>query len=236
MIPIRDLNPTRGRPIVTWTIIAINVVVWLYEGSLGDAAQELFVRRWGLIPFYLTQTHYLSSWLTPLTSMFMHGGLAHLAGNMWFLYIFGDNVEDDLGHGRYALFYLVSGFGAAALQVAMDPASQVPMVGASGAIAGVLGGYMMLHPRARVLALAIVFFIELPAFLFIVAWFGLQLLYALTSLGMPEQVGGVAFFAHVGGFVMGLLLVRVLRLPPDRRRPIEPEVRRPTYSERGPGV
>ncbi len=222
---------------ITWILIAINAAVWLYEVSLGDE-MTYFVQRWGVIPYYVTQAHYLGSWLTPLTSMFLHGGWLHIIGNMWFLHVFGDNVEDELGHGRYALFYLLGGLGAAALQIAIDPESRVPMVGASGAIAGVLGGYMMLHPRARVLTLIPIFifiqFVEVPAFLFLFVWFGLQLAYALTSLGTPDTVGGVAFFAHIGGFVMGLLLVRALRLPPDERGPIEPELRRAPRYERGP--
>ncbi len=236
MIPLRDLNPTRRRPFVTYTIIAVNVAVWLYQFWLNDLtvggatpAFEHFVRRWGVIPYYLTAEPHLGSLVTPLTSMFMHGGWLHLIGNMWFLHVFGDNIEDELGHARYLLFYLVSGLGAVALQVAIEPSSTIPMVGASGAIAGVLGGYMMLHPRARVITLVPIFifiqFVELPAFLFLFVWFGLQLLYGMTSLG-AEQVGGVAFFAHVGGFLVGLVLVRFLRLPPDQRGPITPELRR----------
>jgi membrane associated rhomboid family serine protease len=150
------------------------------------------------------------------TSMFMHGNFAHLGGNMLFLYIFGDNVEDSVGHLRYVLFYLLSGIGAAAAQVLIDPSSQVPMVGASGAIAGVLGAYMVLHPRAPItvlnpppLAFFIGFFIEVPAWLVIGAWFVIQLLSGVGSLGGTEG-GGVAFFAHVGGFLTGLLLVRPL--------------------------
>lgn len=239
MIPIRDLNPTQRRPVLTWIIIAANVVVWLYEWSLGPEMAEL-VQRWGVVPYYLTQAHHVGSWITPITSMFLHGGWLHVIGNMWFLHVFGDNIEDELGRARYAFFYLASGLGAVALQVAIDPTSRVPMVGASGAIAGVLGGYMMLHPRARIITLVPIFifiqFVELPAFLFLFVWFGLQLLYGLTSLGLPEAVGGVAFFAHIGGFVIGLLLVRPLRLPPDKRGGvIEPELRRPArYPPRGP--
>lgn len=232
MIPLRDLNPTRTRPYLTWALIGVNVVVWLYEVLLGSGL-PLFVQRWGVIPYYLTQEPSLGSWLTPLTSMFMHGGWMHLIGNMWFLHIFGDNIEDELGRGRFLLFYLLSGLGAVALQVAIDPASPVPMVGASGAIAGVLGGYMMLHPRARVVTLVpIVIFVqlvELPAWVFLFVWFGLQMLQAFTSLGVATQTGGVAFFAHIGGFVIGLLLVKLLRRPTPPQNesgPIEPELRR----------
>jgi membrane associated rhomboid family serine protease len=231
VIPIRDMNPTRRRPVVTWMLIAANVAVWLYQVSLGPA-MLVFVERWGVVPYYLTQDPHAGSYLTPLTSMFMHGGWLHLIGNMWFLHVFGDNIEDQLGRARFVIFYVVSGLGAVALQVLIDPESRVPMVGASGAIAGVLGGYMMLFPRARVLTLVpiVIFiqFMELPAFLFLFVWFGLQLVSGLFSLGASgADVGGVAFFAHIGGFLVGLVLVRLLRLPPDERGPIEPVLRRP---------
>jgi membrane associated rhomboid family serine protease len=230
VIPLRDINPTRTKPAVTWTLIGINVAVWLYEWSLGPEI-ELFIRRWGVVPYYLTQDPSLGSWLTPLTSMFMHGGWMHLIGNVWFLHVFGDNIEDELGKPRYLLFYLLCGLGAVAAQVAIDPGSRVPMVGASGAIAGVLGGYMMLHPQARVVTLVPIVFIiqlvELPAWIFLFVWFGLQLLNGFTSLGLEGQAGGVAFFAHIGGFVMGLVLVRLLRRPPEDREPAEPAVRPP---------
>lgn len=242
MIPLRDMNPTRRPPVVTWVLIALNVGVWLYQWSLnayqlgGEITPELerFVHEWGVIPYHLTHGGKLGIYLTPLTSMFMHGGWLHLIGNMWFLHVFGDNIEDELGHGRYLLFYVLSGLGAVALQVAIDPGGTIPMVGASGAIAGVLGGYMMLHPRARVLTLVPIFifiqFVELPAFLFLFVWFGLQLLQGFVSLNAAEAAtGGVAFFAHVGGFVVGFLLVRVLRLPPRARGPIEPELRRAAW-------
>jgi len=238
VIPLRDLNPTRRRPIVTWVLIALNVGVWLYQFSLNQyqlgvatPAFEHFVREWGAVPHHLTSGGKAGIYFTPFTSMFMHGGWMHLIGNMWFLHVFGDNIEDELGHARYLLFYLVTGLGAVALQVAIDPSSATPMVGASGAIAGVLGGYMMLHPRARVLTLVpiVIFFqfIELPAFLFLFVWFGLQLLSGFLSLGAADEAaGGVAFFAHIGGFVMGLVLVRLLRLPASERGPIIPDIRR----------
>lgn len=224
MIPLRDINPTRTKPVVTWVLIALNVAVWLYEFALGPELQ-LFVMRWGVVPYYLTQEPSLGSWLTPLTSMFMHGGWMHLIGNMWFLHVFGDNIEDELGKGRYLAFYLLCGLGAVAAQVAMDPASRVPMVGASGAIAGVLGGYMMLHPNARVITLVpiiiIIQLVELPAWIFLFVWFGWQLLQGFTSIGLDQTAGGVAFFAHIGGFVVGLALVRLFRQHPredDERR------------------
>ncbi|HJL17789.1 MAG TPA: rhomboid family intramembrane serine protease [Sandaracinaceae bacterium LLY-WYZ-13_1] len=231
MIPLRDINPTRTRPVVTYVLIGINVVVWLYQWSLGAGPEgQLFVQRWGVVPYYLTQEASVGSWITPLTSMFMHGGWMHLIGNVWFLHVFGDNIEDELGRVRYALFYVLSGLAAVAAQVAIDPASRVPMVGASGAIAGVLGGYVMLHPKAPVVTLVpIVFFIqlvELPAWIFLFVWFGLQLLHGFTSLGLDGAAGGIAFFAHIGGFVAGLVLVRLFRGPPDDRGPVTPELRR----------
>ena len=240
MIPLRDINPTRTRPVVTWTLIAVNVAVWLYEwwlagldSSLASPAFETFVLRWGVVPYYLTQAPSLGSWITPLTSMFMHGGWMHLIGNMWFLHVFGDNIEDELGKGRYLTFYLLAGLGAVAAQVAMDPDSQIPMVGASGAIAGVLGGYMMLHPRAGVITFLFLFVVELPAWIFLFVWFGFQLLQGFTSLGLDGAAGSVAFFAHIGGFVVGFVLVRLFRRrPPEqptpaRRVPVERLERRP---------
>ena len=216
MIPLRDINPTRSRPIVNYLLIFANTAVWLYQWRLGEISPELgkaFVQRWGLVPYYLTQDVHLSSLSTPLTSMFMHGGWLHLISNMWFLFIFGDNVEDVLGRVRYALFYIGSGLVAAVAQTLIDPSSHVPMVGASGAIAGVLGAYFRLFPHARVVTLIPLLFLffvrELPAVFFIVVWFGLQLLSGIGSLGYVGQEGGVAFFAHIGGFVGGLWLVSV---------------------------
>lgn len=229
MIPLRDINPTERRPYVTYALIALNVGVWLYQWMLGPGIQA-FVQEWGVVPYYLTQEPSLGSWLTPLTSMFLHGGWMHLLGNVWFLHVFGDNIEDALGRGRYVVFYLLAGFAAVAAQVAIDPGSKVPMIGASGAIAGVLGGYFMLHPRARVVTwLPPIFFVELPAWVFLFVWFGLQLFHGFSSLG-DVGLGDVAFFAHIGGFVAGLGLVKLLQ-PSKRsgsgRRVVRPELRRP---------
>ncbi len=220
MIPIRDLNPSRTRPVVTYALIAINAAVWLYQVFLylggGAAAMNAFVYQFGAVPHWLTSGEHAGSYVTPLTSMFMHGGWMHVIGNMWFLWIFGDNVEDALGKVKYVVFYVLCGLIAVVAQVIIDPDSTVPMVGASGAIAGVLGGYVLLYPRARVLTLVpIVFFItfmELPAFLFIFVWFGFQLLSGFVSLGQMSEAtqGGVAFFAHVGGFLAGLALVKLM--------------------------
>lgn len=239
MIPLRDLNPTRRTPVVTWALIAINVLVWLFQWAHGVEGLSALVLRYGLVPQALTggaiwvprsEGGSLGALITPFTSMFMHGGWLHLIGNMWFLHIFGDNVEDTLGRGRFVLFYILGGLAAAALQILIGPHSAVPMVGASGAISAVMAGYVTLYPRARVVTLVPIFFfiqlIELPAFLFIFVWFGLSLLSALGTWGSVG--GGVAFFAHVGGFLAGLAMVRALRpAKPDWRPPRPPS---PTYA------
>lgn len=228
MIPIRDHNPIRSRPDVVYIIVALNALVWLGEvfvqWTMGEPALQLFIARHGVVPAYLVSGSAIGSFVTPLTSMFMHGGWLHVIGNMWFLWVFGDNVEDVLGKGRFVLFYLACGLVAVAAQVAIDPSSQVPMVGASGAIAGVLAGYVMLHPRSRVTTLVPVFFIlfiELPAWVFIFVWFGMQLLEGVISLGQVGQhVGGTAFFAHIGGFVAGIVLIKLFAVSSEgRRRP-----------------
>jgi len=206
VIPLRDLNPVRRTPVVTWALIGINVAVWLYQVGSGAPVIE----RFGIVPEVVTGAGGLDSYWRLVTSMFVHAGWLHLLGNVWFLHVFGDNVEDELGRGPFAAFYLASGLAAAATHVAIDPASPYAMVGASGAIAGVLGAYLVLHPRARVVALVVVVFAELPAWIFLFVWFGLQLVHGLGSLG-SEPSGGVAFFAHVGGFVAGLAMMFVLR-------------------------
>lgn len=219
MIPIRDINPTLRRPWVCWTFIASCVVVFGLQFLLDLADPDLgqqVVEVHGLSPYWLTSGRHWGSWTTVLTHMFMHGGLLHLLGNMWFLHVFGDNVEDNLGHGRFIVFYVLCGLAAASAQIAIEPGSIVPMVGASGAIAGVLAAYVTLYPRARVLTLVpiviVLQFVELPAYWFILIWFGYQLLMGFTSLGaISEQSGGVAFFAHIGGFLAGLVLVHVFR-------------------------
>jgi len=216
VIPIRDINPVHSRPIVVYTLIAMNAAVWLFQISLlmsgGEPAMKEFVLQYGAVPAYLAQGEHLTSYVTPFTSMFMHGGWFHVIGNMWFLWVFGDNVEDALGKVRFVIFYILCGLVAVAAQVAIDPSSPVPMVGASGAIAGVLGAYVLLYPGARVVTLVPIFifihFIELPAYLFIFVWFGMQLLYGYASLGqIGEAAGGTAFWAHIGGFVAGLAFI-----------------------------
>lgn len=211
MIPLRDVIPSRTRPGVTITLIVINVAVYLFELLLTDRGRDAFIVAFGLVPAYF-------SVITVFTSMFVHGGFAHVAGNMLFLWIFGDNVEDRMGHGRFIFFYLACGTIAALAQTALSPNSLVPMVGASGAIAGVMGAYLVLYPRSRILMLfpfpPILF--ELPAVLFLVMWFLVQFLNGVNQLPVFERnaiSGGVAFWAHVMGFVAGLALVFVMRKP-----------------------
>jgi membrane associated rhomboid family serine protease len=211
MIPLRDVIPSRTTPGVTITIIVLNVLVYLVGVSLPERSREAFIVAFGLIPAYF-------SMLNVLTSMFVHGGLAHLAGNMLFLWIFGDNVEDRLGHGRYIVFYLLCGTAAALAQTLLQPNSLVPMVGASGAIAGVMGAYLVLYPHSRVLMLfpfPVILF-ELPAIVFLAIWFVVQFLNGISQLPLFERdaiSGGVAFWAHVSGFVLGLILVVFMKRP-----------------------
>ena len=221
MIPIRDLNPTRSTPWVTWTLLLLCGLVFVWQMVLPAGADQDFVVAYGLIPRRLMFSHDPAALLTVLTSMFMHGGLMHIVGNLWFLRMFGDNVEDNMGPARFAIFYVLCGFAAACTQIAMSPASGVPMVGASGAIAGVLAAYLVLYPHARVVALVPIFifihFMEIPAYVFIALWFGLQFFSGVGSLGATG--GGVAYWAHIGGFVAGLGLVflfRTPKLPPPR--------------------
>jgi membrane associated rhomboid family serine protease len=224
VIPIRDINKTRRTPIVTWALIGANVLIFVATLSLDRAAGEALVMRFGVIPDVLVHGSWttlrgdggaIGSLITPITSMFLHGGLLHLGSNMLFLHVFGDNVEDVLGRGRFILFYLVCGLGAVAGQILVDPESVVPMIGASGAISGVLAGYMTLFPHARVVTLVPIFifihFMDLPAGFFIVLWFALQLVQGYLSLGIiADGGGGVAWFAHIGGFLAGLVCVRLL--------------------------
>jgi len=213
MLPLRDTVPSARVPVVNYALIAANVSVYLYEASLGRR-MEPFIYAHGLVPRDFSVTDLL-------TSMFLHGGWGHLLGNMLYLYIFGDNVEDRLGHARYVVFYLLCGVGAGAAQAVASPHSNVPMVGASGAIAGVLGAYLLFFPSARVVTLVPIFLFlqvfEIPAVFFLVGWFVWQLGFGFASIG--ARTGGVAFFAHVGGFLSGMFLGPVLR----SRRPPPPE-------------
>ena len=211
MIPLYDTARSRRVPAVTWMLIALNAVVFLYEISMGSAALERFVRTWGLIPAQLLGRPAVE-WVTVLTSMFLHGGWMHILSNMWILFIFGDNVEDRMGAGRFLLFYLLSGAAAGLLQSFVLQASAEPMIGASGAIAGVLGAYLILFPHARVASLVPILFIftvvSIPASLFLVFWFVSQLFSGWLSLGGAVR-SGVAWWAHVGGFMFGMLAVFV---------------------------
>ncbi len=222
MIPLHDDNPTRIRPLVTVALIVLCVLAFLWQISLGDVDQRRLVAGLGLIPVVLLgqaelppMLELVPAELTVVTSMFLHGGWMHLIGNMLYLWIFGNNIEDAMGHWRFVLFYLLCGAAAALAQVLQDPASATPMIGASGAIAGVLGAYLLLYPRARVLVLVFLGFfvttLRLPALLVLGFWFVLQFLNAVVS---GEAGGGVAWWAHIGGFVAGLGLILLFR---DRR-------------------
>ena len=217
MFPLRDLVPLHRRPWLTYGLIAANVLVFGYQALLEPEAAHILPLRYGVVPFALIHHFDINTFGTLFTSMFLHGDLLHIASNMWFLYIFGDNVEDALGPVKFLVLYLATGLCAALTHVLIDVDSTVPMLGASGAIAGVLAAYFRLFPRARVVTLipilVIVLVRELPAVFFIVAWFILQLLYGIESLHGPAQGGGIAFFAHIGGFVAGLVLVSLLRDP-----------------------
>jgi membrane associated rhomboid family serine protease len=216
MLPYKDNIPSRRVPFVNWTIIALNVIVFFYELSLGQKLDP-FIYQFGVVPSYVTTGAYgpRYMYLPLITSMFLHAGWLHIAGNMLYLYIFGDNVEDRMGHFFFPFFYLLSGIGAALLQVAIDPSSTIPTVGASGAIAGVMGAYFVLYPKARVRSVVIIFFfiqiIDIPAVFFLGIWFVLQFFSGVMSLG-GTQAGGVAFWAHVGGFFVGLFFGLVTRL------------------------
>ncbi len=212
MIPIRDHNPSRRTPWLTWALIAVNVVVFVGTLPYFENERRLYVffLEWGLVPARVMAG---TGWETFVTSMFLHGGWLHLAGNMLFLWIFGDNLEDEMGRPGFLLFYLASGLGAGLLQIAADPLSRVPMVGASGAIAGVMGGYLLLFPRARVdiliIILVFVRILPVPAWAMLGLWFVLQL---VNGLADPGGFGGVAHWAHAGGFVVGVVLALPLFL------------------------
>lgn len=207
MFPIRDHNPSATTPLVTWALIVTNVVLFLitWPGALNEAAIIATFEQWGMVPARLSAG---GGWPQVFSAMFLHAGWFHLIGNMLFLWIFGDNIEDALGHLRFLGVYLAAGVAAALAQVLADPASPVPMVGASGAIAGVLGGYLLLYPRARVdvMLVVVVFYriYALPAWIVLTGWFAVQL---LAGLATPDPEGGIAYWAHAGGFAAGLALV-----------------------------
>jgi membrane associated rhomboid family serine protease len=236
MIPLKDDVPSRSMPIVTVVLIALNVAAYVYQLSLafavdagGRAAAEAFVFEFGATPCRLTATcdrgDFPSPYVTVFTSMFLHGSPLHVAGNMLYLWIFGDNVEDALGHGRFLLFYLLSGVAAAAAQTITGPTSTIPMIGASGAVSGVLGAYLLLFPYATILTLMIFGFfvrsVHIPAVIVLGFWIVLQLINGwltmnASAMGRGES-GGVAWFAHIGGFLAGMLLLLLFRPRPSRR-------------------
>jgi membrane associated rhomboid family serine protease len=236
VIPLRDRNPTRRPPIVTIGLIVACFAVFAIELSTtatgGDPALERFFERWGAVPADITAAlekgDYFSQAIVGIfTSMFLHGGWLHILGNMLYLWIFGNNVEDRLGRVPYLLFYLVGGISAALAQVVIDPHSHAPLVGASGAIAAALGAYIVLFPGARILSLVFLGFfyqlLEVPALVLLGFWFVLQLISGVASLGPQTAQGGVAFFAHIGGFALGVivgLLLRVVGAGTARGRPL----------------
>ncbi|NPV68739.1 MAG: rhomboid family intramembrane serine protease [Anaerolineae bacterium] len=227
MLPLRDLNPTQRIPIANFTLIAINILVYfLFQAGLSMRESYALAMDWAVVPVTITRAGITpESLLDIVRAMFMHGSIAHLAGNMLYLWIFGDNLEDRMGIPLYLLFYFACGFAATFAQIAIDPASDIPMLGASGAIAGVLGGYLVLFPRVRVRGL--IFFgyfarmADLSALWVLGFWFVLQLLEGFASLG-SLMGGGVAFFAHIGGFVAGVVLMWLFMLavpqPPHHER------------------
>jgi membrane associated rhomboid family serine protease len=224
VIPLRDANPTRRTPIVTLSLIAACCVAFAYELGIlvsgGDSGLDRLFGQFGLVPAELSRSFAAGAWLSAsvvavITSLFLHGGWLHLLGNMLYLWIFGNNIEDRLGPVGFLAFYLLGGVAAALTQVAVAPDSGVPIIGASGAIAATLGAYLVLFPRARILSLVFLGFfyqlIEVPALLVLGFWFVLQLISGFASLGATNAQGGVAFFAHIGGFVGGALVAVALR-------------------------
>jgi membrane associated rhomboid family serine protease len=221
MLPIRDDQPRYSTPFVTWFLIGLNVVIFFFEWSLDQQSLNSLIHQFGVVPYQLavflggSHRYPLAAIVVPLfTSLFLHGSWMHVIGNMWFLYIFGDNVEDYLGHFKYLVFYILTGVIAMGTHVAMNLHSTAPAVGASGAIAGVLGAYFVLYPRARVLTwvFELLFLVVwLPAWIILGYWFVLNFLSGTeTALSIHRQnMGGVAFWAHVGGFVSGALVVKV---------------------------
>jgi len=209
-IPLKDLNPRRTYPLVNMLLILTNVIVFLYQLTLPPHQYQAFLMANATIPSHISHAlagHIrLEAVFLPLfTSMFLHMGFAHIGGNMLFLWIFGDNVEDYFGHFAYLLFYLLCGIGADVLHIAFNFHSSVPALGASGAISGVMGAYIVLYPRARVLTLVFLFFIPIPAFIILGYWFFLQFLAGVTSIG-TAATGGTAWWAHIGGFLLGMLI------------------------------
>jgi membrane associated rhomboid family serine protease len=226
MIPLRDTIPSRQVPVVTWALISVNVLVFLFELSLSPEELEAFIHLFGIVPARYSHPEWamavgfpIDSYWPFVTSMFLHGGFLHVIGNMWSLWIFGDNVEERMGRSRFLIFYLLTGLIAGITHYYTNIDSTIPTVGASGAIAGVLGAYFLLFPHARIIVLVPIFifpfFFEVPAVLYLFFWF-LSQVFAGTLEGLnPKTVGGVAVWAHAGGFVAGMVLHRLFLLPRD---------------------
>src|SRR5882762_9894340 len=232
MFPLRDSVPTRSVPVVTRALILINAIVFFFELALPEEALQHFFYLFGVVPARLVHPDWASAsgfpggaYLTLLTHQFLHGGWLHIISNMWALWIFGDNVEDAMGHTRFAVFYLLCGILAGLTHVLVQPDMTMPSLGASGAIAGVLGAYLLLYPTAWIVVLLPIFFFpfffEVPAVLYLGIWFISQLFNGTLSLASPGQLGGIAFWAHIGGFVAGLVLCRLF-VRRDRRE-IQPD-------------
>lgn len=211
MFPIRDTIKSRSFPLVNWLIIGSNVLVFFYQSSLSQADMERFVQQWALIPANIEAGNPLT-WMPFLTHIWLHGSLFHLIANMWALAIFGDNIEDRLGSGRYLIFYALGGIAAGALQVFFTTNPNIPALGASGAIAAVMGAYILFYPRSQVVTFVPIFFfgwfINIPAVFYLAIWFLTQFVQGVASLGITEDTGGVAWWAHIGGFLFGLLLAK----------------------------
>jgi membrane associated rhomboid family serine protease len=215
MIPLKDINPTRTTPFVNIALILANVLVFIYQLSLPMRAERAFVMANATIPSHVAQcvaghAGFQAAFEPLFTSMFLHGGLMHLLGNMLFLWIFGDNVEDYFGHVGYLFFYFVCGIGSGLVHVLFNLNSPLPAIGASGAISGVMGAYILLFPTHRILTFFFIFLIPVPAFLILGYWFVLQFLEGIGQLGTAAR-GGVAFWAHIGGFLLGLAITAVVR-------------------------
>ncbi len=233
MIPIKDLNKSGSFPFVVLIIIILNALVFAYELSLPDAAQAGFFKAFGMTPKNLTYMALGESgegvipwWATLFTYMFLHGGWLHVIFNLWFLWIFGDNVEDMLGHARFALFYVACGVGSAVAEAFFSANADVPIIGASGAIAGVMGAYLWLFPTARIVTLVwiivIFFFVRIPAVIFLGLWFALQVFNGSGSYA-ADASGGIAWFAHAGGFIIGIVLLLTFFRPIKKKKFIEEE-------------
>ncbi len=218
MIPLRDTVPSRTFPIVTIFLIVINVLIFFFEVSLGPNLEKLLF-TYGLIPSKYFLASHLDRYTPFFTAMFLHGGWIHVLGNMWYLWIFGDNVEDAMGHRRFLLFYILCGITAGLTHIYTHPSSSLPTIGASGAVSGVMGGYFILYPYARITALVPIFFfisvVQIPAIFFLFFWFMIQFFNGAFSIVSTHAFGGVAWWAHIGGFIWGIILVFIFR---KRRR------------------